>query len=395
MIINGKLSASAKEWKPPEEIKNLYATSACLMDGESGRVLFEKNADEVMPMASTTKIMTCIVTLENADLSDVVTISPKAARQPDVQLHVNTGETYWLKDLLYSLMLESHNDAAVAIAEHVGGSVENFAKMMNKKSMEIGCKNTYFITPNGLDSSDQNGIHGTTAKELALIMSYCILKSEKANDFLEITQREAYTFHNIEGSRSFSCYNHNAFLKMMEGVLSGKTGFTAKAGYCYVGALEQNGKKLIVSLLACGWPNHKTYKWSDTRKLMEYGLKNYSYRRFDEITLDENKLRPISVKNGQTPRIGETAKATIRVLEVEDKAGNPDKILMREDEKMEVVYHIKKELTAPVKKMERIGTIQYLIDGKTWETKPVVISNTIEKVDFLWCVQKIRELFFL
>ena len=130
---------------------DLYAQSAVLMDADTGRILFEKNGEQQMPMASTTKIMTLLVTLENADLEGEVLVSSYAASMPDVQLNIREGERYRLRDLCYSLMLESHNDTAVAIAEHVGGSVEGFASMMNQKARDLGCFHTYFITPNGLD----------------------------------------------------------------------------------------------------------------------------------------------------------------------------------------------------------------------------------------------------
>ena len=124
-------------------------------------------------MASTTKIMTCILALENGELTDEVEISEEAASQPQVKLGVRSGQNFYLIDLLYSLMLESHNDAAVAIAEHVGGSVQGFADMMNEKAAVLDCDSTYFITPNGLDAEDENGIHHTTARDLARIMKYC------------------------------------------------------------------------------------------------------------------------------------------------------------------------------------------------------------------------------
>ena len=163
----------------------LYAKSAVLMDAESGRVLYAKNGMEQMPMASTTKIMTLLVTLENANLDDVVTVSKYASSMPDVQLNIREGEQYYLKDLVYSLILESHNDSAVAIAEHVAGSIEEFAALMNCKAMEIGCKDSCFITPNGLDATatsiradgvEKDIVHSTTASDLASIMSYCITK---------------------------------------------------------------------------------------------------------------------------------------------------------------------------------------------------------------------------
>ena len=122
---------------------------------------------------------------------------------PKVRLGIQEGDTFRLEDLLYSLMLESHNDSAVVIAEHVAGSVEAFAELMNEKAEELGCQDTYFITPNGLDARDETGIHGTTARDLALLLSYC-LKNEA---FLKITRTADYSFSNTEGTKQYSCYN--------------------------------------------------------------------------------------------------------------------------------------------------------------------------------------------
>ncbi len=234
---------------------SLYALSAVLMDGVSGRVLYEKDGDVPRPNASTTKVLTCILALENGAGDDYVMVSAKAAAQPDVQLGLEEGEQYYLEDLLYSLMLMSHNDTAVAIAEHIGGSVEGFAEMMNEKAEEIGCTDTYFITPNGLDAEDKNGKHHTTARDLALIMRYAIKKKNRT--FLKITETREYTFSDLNKNRVFSLHNTNALLDMTEGVLSGKTGFTGDAGYCYVCACRQGENLLIISLLGCGWPNNK------------------------------------------------------------------------------------------------------------------------------------------
>ena len=267
-----------------DEPENLYARSAVLIDADSGRVLFEKEADVIRPMASTTKIMTCIIALEylKEHPDQTVEVSDQAVSQPKVHLGMQRGEAFYLKDLLYSLMLESHNDSAVAVAEGVAGSVEKFAEKMNAKAAEIGCKDTHFITPNGLDAKDAEGVHSTTAKDLAKIMRYCIMISTEKETFLEVTRAKEYQFQDTEKKRSFSCHNHNAFLDMMDGALSGKTGFTADAGYCYVGSLRRDKRTFIVALLACGWPNNKGYKWKDTRKLMEYGLEHYQYREIDK-----------------------------------------------------------------------------------------------------------------
>lgn len=397
-----------------EETKlNLYAQSAVLMDADSGRILYGKNENQIMSMASTTKIMTCIVALENGNLEDYVEVSSYAAGMPKVKLFMQEGECYKLKDLLYSLMLESHNDSAVAIAEHIGGSVEGFAKMMNQKARDLGCYNTYFITPNGLDATvkETGKSHSTTAADLAKIMSYCIETSEQKETFLEITRTPSYSFSNYikkedktvcPGSRTFSCNNHNAFLNMMDGALSGKTGFTNKAGYCYVGALRKQGKTFVVALLACGWPNNKTYKWSDTRELMNYGLENYEYHSFEESPVDEKKLQPILVEQGQTDKIGEKAYTNIRVADEKEEAdgsvdnlacvtneGTLEGILLKKDEKIQVTYQIKEKLAAPVEKGTIVGKIQYSVGKQVYKTKLVVAENTVEAIDFSWCMEKV------
>ena len=256
-----KAEQTAESSEPEEEEQNvlagLHARYAVLLDGDSGRVLLEKDGDVKRPMASTTKIMTCILALEHMKSEqEIVTASAEAASQPKVRLGVREGQQFYLRDLLYSLMLESHNDSAVMIAEHIGGSVRGFASLMNKKAAEIGCEDTYYITPNGLDASDEQGTHSTTARELALVMRYCLMESPKSREFREITGAATQQFRDVEGRQSFSCTNHNAFLTMMNGAVSGKTGFTADAGYCYVGALQRDSRIFIVALLACGWPNH-------------------------------------------------------------------------------------------------------------------------------------------
>jgi len=404
---------------------SLYARAAVLMDADSGRVLYEKNGGEQLPMASTTKIMTLIVALENSNADDVITFSKYAASMPDVQLNALAGEQFILNDILYSLMLESHNDSAAAIAEYIGsgafpgGKVTSetlkdeskeyigaFIDMMNQKARDIECFDTYFITPNGLDATitlDDGSakVHSTTAKDLSAIMSYCIKESPKREQFLEITRAANHSFHNIitkedgsveNGSRSFSCNNHNAFLNMMDGALSGKTGFTNDAGYCYVGALERDGKTFVVALLACGWPNNKSYKWSDTKKLMKFGLENYEFYKFNDLVLDETKFEPILVKNGQTAEISEKAYTGLRVLNNEGEE-EPEGLLLNSGEKIDVVYEIEKELEAPVSVGEKVGIVKYMVNNEIWKVQNVVLTDDIKRIDFMWCLKKVAEKF--
>lgn len=368
----------------------LYAKSAVLMDADSGRVLYERNGHEQMAMASTTKIMTLIVTLENASLDDTVTVSAYAASMPDVQLNIREGEQYRLGDLVYSLMLESHNDSAVAIAEHVGGSVEGFAALMNQKAEEIGCENTYYITPNGLDATNGDKFHSTTARDLALVMSYCIKQSPQKEKFLEITRTPSHSFSDTAGKRSFSCTNHNAFLGMMTGALSGKTGFTNKAGYCYVGALERDGKTFVVALLACGWPNHRTYKWSDTRTLMEFGLANYDYRSFEEAQIPESAFADIKVTGAKGDKIGCVETVGVEAAELQDETlCQREGLLMNGEEKITVTLHKVKGLSAPVQKGQKVGHLSYKVGDEEWKRVELVAAQGKEAIDFIWCLKMV------
>ena len=364
----------------------LYAGAACLMDGDSGRVLFGKEEEIPLPMASTTKIMTCILALERTEdpASAVVTASANAAAQPQVHLGVKEGQRFYMQDLLYSLMLESHNDTAVMIAEAVGGSTEEFAKMMNEKAAEIGCTDTHYVTPNGLDGSDASGSHHTTAADLARVMRYCIRQSPKAAEFLNITQTPSYSFWDLDQQYIYDCANHNAFLNMMDGALSGKTGFTSQAGYCYVGALQQDDRCFIVALLACGWPDNRNYKWEDTRKLMEYGLENYFYRDVFDGKL-ANMVLP--VENGQYeeyPAAGGAAAELTADLSEEERHLN---ILLRRDEQVEISVQVPEYLQAPVIAGTEAGKIEYLLDGEVLASYPVYVRETVEEIDYFWCLQ--------
>ena len=381
----------------------LYAQSAILMDADSGRILYEKNGHEIRPMASTTKIMTCILALEYGNMEDYVEVSSYAASMPKVKLNMQAGEKYLLKDLLYSLMLESHNDSAVAIAEHIGGSVEGFAAMMNQKAWDIGCFDTFFITPNGLDAvaSTDNGetkSHSTTAADLARIMSYCIMDSPKKEEFLTITRTPSYHFtayrekdgEILPSGRSFQCNNHNAFLNMMEGALSGKTGFTGKAGYCYVGSLQRGDRTFVVALLACGWPNNKTYKWSDTKKLMDYGLENFEYHSLKEVEIEEDSLDSILVKDGQTERIGESIYVPVGIAPREDGRQN-EGVLLSKEENFEVKRELKESLSAPIEAGMEVGKVSYLLNGEVYGVDYIITKEAVAKIDFKWCLMQIMK----
>ncbi len=386
-------AASFAEEGGRQEELGLYSQSAVLMDGKSGRVLWEKNGDVIRPMASTTKIMTCILALESGLYQDkVMEVSPAAAAQPQVHLGMRVGQRFFTKDLLYSLMLESHNDSAVAIAEAAAGSVPEFARRMNEKARELGCEDTWFITPNGLDKNelDEQGkehAHSTTARDLAKILSYCILDSPKSEEFLKITRTSDYRFQDADGKGDYQCRNHNALLTMMEGAVSGKTGFTGGAGYCYVGAVEDGGRVFVIALLGCGWPPHKTYKWSDAKALFRYGEENYQYRDIYRRA----KLSPIGVFDGvaEDGWVSEQCQIGLFVPQEEFK------VLLGEEDQVKIVKKLPKALKAPVEKNAKVGEVEYYLNGVKIGAYPILAKEGVKRFSFSWCVEKVEKAFFM
>lgn len=379
----------------PLKDNELYALSACLMDADSGRVLYGKNVDEVRAMASTTKIMTLIIALEYGNAEDTVTISPYAASMPDVQLNVRAGEQYRLGDLCYAMMLESYNDIAAAIAEHIGMAyadidindtekrsiddsrkcVSAFAGLMNDKARELGCENTYFITPNGLDAEDENGKHSTTARELALIASYAV----KKDDFNAITGTKQYSFGEISGKRSCNVYNKDAFLNQMSGAFGIKTGFTGNAGYCFVGALKSDGRTFISVVLGSGWPSARTYKWKDTRKLMEYGINNFFEQKIF-TTVEEYKS--VEVTDGIGDSVGTRIEGELSML-------------ISSSDEVKVVYELEDSVKAPVYENDKLGKAIVYVNGERVALFPIIASGDVKQVSFNWFLKELMKAFCL
>ena len=380
--VDGEKARTDRIESEQKKISGLYALSACLWDAKGGRMLYDKNADERRPMASTTKIMTLLVVLENADMRDVVTVSENAAKQPDVQLHIRAGEQYYLIDLLYSLMLESHNDTAVALAEHVGGSVEGFAAMMNEKAKALGLYNTHFVTPNGLDAEG----HYTTARELAMLSAYAIQNEQ----FVKITNTAWYSFTDIHQTRTFSVSNKNRFLGMMNGAIGVKTGFTGKAGYCFAGAVRKGSYELICVVLGCGWPPNKGYKWKDSVKLMNYGFDNYKEESiYDRAVIRVNGENVsgehkeflsyipnfLDVQNGIQEKVQ---------MEVRKDSNATEKLLLADWDQTEIEIRYPEFLTAPVQEGEVIGCVEYRINGEILRRDELLLKESVKEKDFTY-----------
>ena len=193
-------------------------------------------------------------------------------------------------------------------------------------------------------------------------------------EFLSITRETSWTFSDLEHTRNFTVNNKNAFLNMMEGALTGKTGFTNDAGYCYVGALERQGKRLIAVVLACGWPNHKTWKWSDTKKIMTYGIEHFHKETVGE---EEVMLGSVPVLNGQTQSVRVSADVGTR------------EVLLKEGDETKIEVLMQDKMTAPVEKGEITGAVIYYINGEILDLFPVYTVEDALEIDYPWCLEQI------
>lgn len=353
----------------------IISEGAIVFDAKTGRVLYGKNENKKLPMASTTKIMTLIIALENANMDDIVIVSKKASKAPKVKMNLKEGEKVKLEFLLYALMLESSNDAAIAIAEHVGGSVEVFCEMMNQKALELGAINTNFESPNGLD----NGLeHYSTPYDMALISTYA-LQNEMA---MNIMNTKTISFES--DIKTYSFKNRNRLLNEYVGANGGKTGFTNKAGQCFVGMAKRGDMQLVTVVLASGWGDTgKERKWSDTKKLLDYGFNNYEY-----VTIKEKGIYPVDEINIINARIDKINS----IYEVTE-----DIILPLNDSEKENLYLEKKylnELEAPVSKREKIGKVSILVKEEKIMDLNIILEEGAEIHDFISKIENIVETWF-
>ena len=349
-----------------EELE-LNARIALIYDRASGRVLYEKNGDKQTPMASTTKIMTAIVVLENTNLKDIVTIDSKSASIGGSRLGLKKDDKVTINDLLYGLMLRSGNDAASALAIYVGGSIQNFADMMNNKAEELGLTNSHFVVPHGLDDEG----HYTTAHELAKITDYAL----KNETFKKVVSTSNTTI-SINGNLK-QINNTNKLLNSVSGVYGVKTGFTNGAGRCLVTAWEKNDMDIITVIIGADTNNLRT---TDTKKLIEYVEKNYELVNIKEIIEEEfEKWKKIN-----TGRIfvEKGSKNSVELLLEEMNFENM--IINKTDiNKIDIKTDMLYSLKAPVKQNEIIGTLEVLVDGENISTLEIYNKEEIRKKEII------------
>ncbi len=308
---------------------DVSANAAVVMEATTGRVLYEKNAHEKMPMASTTKVMTALVALEYGNLNDIVTVSKNASGVEGSSIWLSVGEKMSLSDMLYGLMLASGNDAAVAIAEHVGGSVDAFVEMMNKKAQEIGAYDTHFMNPNGLPVEG----HYTTAFDLALISAYAMRNPA----FCEIvkTQYKTLPWEGHEWDRVVK--NKNKILWNYEGGNGIKTGFTKEAGRCLTAAAQRENMQLVSVVLSA--PN----MFEDCMALMDYGFENYQ----NKVIVQQGELiGDVAVVEGMQDSFPVYTDTDISYPLTDEEYGQIQKTV-----------HLEEKVEAPVSKGLVVGTV--------------------------------------
>lgn len=288
MLVSFSLPAKAAESSPLTV--TVSARSAILIDADNCRILYEKNPYERLPMASTTKIMTALLVLDLCQPDEIVTVTPETVGIEGSSVYLRAGEKLTVLDLLYALMLASANDAAVTLAHYVGGSVEGFAHLMNKKASELGLENTHFVTPNGLDAKD----HHTTAYDLARLTAHAL----RNPDFVRIVSTYKHTVKSTDGGNDRYLVNHNKLLRSYDGAIGVKTGYTKKCGRCLVSAAKRNGLTLVAVTLA------DPDDWRDHKCMLDYGFAHY---KSIELAKGGQQFYSIPVINGgDVPLIAKT-----------------------------------------------------------------------------------------
>lgn len=333
-------------------------------DRISKSMIIGKNEDIKSAMASTTKIMTTIVILEKADLNETVTVSAKAGGTGGSRLGLKRGDKASVRDLLYGLMLRSGNDAAVALAEHVGGSVKGFAELMNEKAIELGLTNTHFVTPHGLDDAN----HYTTALELAKLTDYAM----DNETFAKIVGTKSTTIYINNQSRQIN--NTNELLGVLNGVVGVKTGFTNNAGRCLVTETKRNNMDIITIVLGADTKKDRT---KDSVNLIEYTFSKYKMYNLEEKIIKEfNKWKNINEK---------------RILIIKGKTSNPKLALgaiekatipICDNDKIEYSINALTEVEAPVEQWNVMGTLTVKLNGEILENIDIVNVNEVQKRDW-------------
>lgn len=345
------------------QLPTINSRAYVVIDRKSNTILVGKNENQKKKMASTTKIMTALVVIEHVNLSDIVEISKKAASTGGSRLGLKTGDKITISDLLYGLMMRSGNDAAVALAEYVAGSISDFANLMNEKANSLGLSNTHFVTPHGLDEDE----HYTTAYELALLSNYAM----NNEIFAKIVGTKNYTI-TINGYPKVLT-NTNELLGVLNGVYGIKTGFTNGANRCLVTCCKRGNMDIICVVLGA---DTKKYRTTDSVKLIEYTFNNFTYVNIEEILSNyfeiwkREKFHTITI-----------AKGVSNHLDITFEELPYSSIPIRNDliDKLHVYINYESNLNAPIIKGTSIGTMTLELEGTTIYYSNIFINTDIER----------------
>ena len=371
------LAATLAE-KTDELEKNLSSEAVLLMETSTGKVIYENNGYEKKYPASTTKIMTAILAIEHCNLNETATASEFAINSVPSgysTANIQIGETLSVKDLLYALMLQSANESAVILAEHVSGSQEAFANLMNEKAKELGCKNTHFVNPNGIHNEN----HYTTAYDLALIAQYA-MKNQTFRDIVKTTSftlpattsypSESRTYANTNNLIIYDARNRpdNYYYKYATGI---KTGYTSAAKNCLVASAEKNGIEYISVVLGASITYESTgsvsHRYVDTISLFDYAFDNFSFRKLKSAN---NLIKTIKIENGKKD---ENSLDLLIASDVNSLVSIDNKNTQIDPE-----ITLKEGLAAPITKGDIVGTISYKVEGINYTTD-LIAGNDIEE----------------
>lgn len=362
--------------KSEDEEPKINSRIAVAYDRTSGKVIWGKDENKRTAMASTTKIMTAIVLVENSNLDDIVEISAKAAGTGGSRLGLKKGDKITVRDLLYGLMLRSGNDAAVAIAEYVSGNVENFAILMNNKANKLGLKDTHFVTPHGLDNPD----HYTTAYELAKIADYA-LKNETISNVVS----SKYHTININGYPKDLC-NTNELLGCLEGVNGVKTGFTNNAGRCLVSSISRSGFNIITVVIQADTKKDRT---KDSIKII-----NYIYDNFEKVNIKDivnDKFKEWCNINKKRININKSVNNNL-ILKLSDLENDIVVVKKKDLDNVEINIDAIYNIEAPVEKNAIIGNLKVSVKNDVIDMLEIYNDKKIEKKSiwdyFFQCIKE-------
>lgn len=357
------------------EEPNINSRSAIVFDRNSKEVIYGKDENTKKKMASTTKIMTCIVVLEKGELTDTVIVSKNAAGTGGSRVGLKTGDKATVQDLLYGLMLCSGNDAAVALAEHVGGSVEGFAELMNAKAKELNLSNTNFVTPHGLDNEN----HYTTAYELAIMADYGL----KNKTFRSIVGTKNITI-NING-KPRNLNNTNELLGSVSGVYGVKTGFTNGANRCLVSSCKRDNLDIITVVLGA---DTKKFRTQDSLKLINYAMSNYKDINVEKQINEE--FEKWKKENKSSLYINKGIKENVEV-ELEKIENKYITIKNTQENNIKIEINNIKKYEAPLTKGTVIGVVTVNVKGKTKLVVNIQASETIKRKNMLNYIKELLE----